>query len=89
MNLVIDIVSHRKYRNAKEWRNVSHVTCPEFRIARTGDGAYIADICKEALDLGCEPDRLVEVRRGETVCFKLAPVRTWAYPPDRRPEHLK
>lgn len=87
--LIIELDSVPKYRNTKEWRNVGRASCPEYGIEKTGDGAYIRDICKGAIELGCDPQRLVEVRRGETVCFKPATVDAWANPPDRRPKHLR
>jgi hypothetical protein len=89
MNLLIELDSVPKYRNATEWRNIGRASCPEFGIVKTGDGAYIGDICRAALDLGCDPSRKVEVRRKGTLCFKLASVDAWAHPPDTRPEHLK
>ena len=88
--LRITLDSVPKYRNAQEWRPVGRATCGD--AERVGDGNIIAQLCHD-LSETYPADTLVEVWRGETLCFSAAPIGVWAsgkaLSVGEQPEHLK
>lgn len=91
-NLVIELDTKKIYldRSKRTWHFASRARLPEYKLERVGEDIdKFKKMCREAISLGCDPERLVEIKRGDMVCFKLAAVDAWANPPDRRPESLK
>lgn len=52
-------------------------TCGEHNITKT-KGSSIRPLARKLQEVGHDPETLVVIKRGETVCFKPAPLKAWA-----------
>jgi hypothetical protein len=76
--ITVQLDAVRKYRNKSEYRTIPRVRCNDLEVI--GDGKIIRRILRQAHDEGASLDALVEVYRGETLCFRLAPLKAWIVP---------
>jgi len=91
--MTTDIVLHLshkpKHRSKYEQRTVQVLTCEEFDIDISGDGALMEPALKVLQRNNCDFNRLVAVYRGDTLVFKKAPLKAWLFPVKEQPEQLK
>ena len=88
-NILIELDTVRKYRNKEEYRPVGRAICKEFGIEVTNVDKMITKVVKLLGEKKCDIQRGLEVRRGDTLCFEVMPLKQWLFPTDKRPEHLK
>ena len=68
--------SEPKWRNGQEYRPVNVAECEGFKSV--GDGANIVYVLNSIYEANkSQISRLVEVYRGDTLCFHPAPLKTW------------
>lgn len=73
--------SVRQCRNTSEYRTVNRATCGD--IVSVGDGNNIVKVLTEAHAQGTPDQAVVHVRRGDTLCFKPTPLKSWVNRPSR------
>jgi len=71
----IELDSVRKYRNAREWHEVPRARCNGLEIV--GYGKIIRQLCASLAEQGADLEGLVEVYRGDTLCFAKVPLKRW------------
>ena len=70
----IELDTIRKERSASEWRNVNRARCGQYEA--TGDGKVIEQLCRQMAENG--ETGLVEVWRGQMLCFPAQRLEIWA-----------
>ena len=89
-NIIVELDSVKKYSNKSEYRRIPRARCQEFDLEVEGDGYIVTKLAKLLAEKNADISRGLEVRRGDTLCFHIKPLKTWVEKgPDRRPEHLK
>ena len=68
----------RKYRNKSEYRTVQRARCNDIEVI--GDGPVIRRVLHQVHEAGVPIDAVVEVYRGETLCFRRMTLETWTVP---------
>jgi len=88
-NILIELGLRKKWRNKAEWQGLPTVTCEEFNLYREGYGWIIKSILNDLATENVDINRLVEVRRADTLVFNLRSLYSWLNPTNNQPEHLK
>lgn len=81
MVIRIELDNVRKYRNASEYHEVPRARCEG--IEKTGQGRLIKAICNELAAQNRDINEVVEVWRGDTLCFNRAPLKLWIFKGER------
>ena len=74
-NIRITLDTVRRYRSKSEYRPVARARSGQFEAI--GDGMVIRDLCRVLSTNNYPIDALVEVWRGEVLCFRLMPLKQW------------
>jgi hypothetical protein len=56
----------------------NRATCDDHEAKGRGMSGPICPLARAMIAAGCDPEELVEVYRGETMCFDAVPLRQWA-----------
>lgn len=79
-NILITMGCRKVHKNASEHRSVGDAICEEFGLEEVGDGRILTALLNSIPYKAADLDRLVEVRRGTTLVFNLAPLKQWLFP---------
>jgi len=81
--LTLTIDSVKKERNSSEYRYVPRIRYGEHE--RSGDGYIVFLFLRDLLVAGIiEETDIVEIYRGETLCFVPTTVKMWVDPPKKK-----
>lgn len=69
----LDVV--RKYRNRHEFRDIGRARSGRYEVV--GEGAITRPLLKKMYADGAPIEAIVEVFRGDTLCFRPAPLKSW------------
>jgi hypothetical protein len=93
MTIIIQLDSVKKYgKSKKEWRTVNKAstTVNNECVEVVGDGEVIKKLLSKLYtENKCDINTQVEVKRGDIPSFVPMSLKSWLFPEDRRPEHLK
>ena len=73
--LKIELDAVKKWRNKSEYREIPRARCGNTAVI--GHGRVIAQLCAELAEV-YQCDEMVEVWRGDTLCFKPQELGFWA-----------
>lgn len=88
--LRIELGHYRKYRNAREYRDIPSAYCEGLEV--TGDGKVIITLAKKLIQVGEDPNREVQVFRGHMCVFGPQSLQDWAddkVNSGEQPQHLR
>ena len=75
MNIRIELDEVKKIRNKHEYRMVGRASFDGHEVV--GDGFIIKNLCAKLLDNRYDPQSIVEVFRGKTLCFHPKTLHEW------------
>jgi len=85
----IELDSVTKWRNTKEYRTVPRARCEEYDMEVVGDGLIVKKLIRDLYEQNPQISGDVMVFRSGTLCFTPAPIKSWVFPIDKRPEWLR
>lgn len=73
--ITVELDTVIKHRSQREFRPINRARSGGLEVI--GDGRIIRKILKKRHAQGASIDAVVEVRRGEALCFKPKPLKWW------------
>ena len=76
--ITVQLDTVRKYRNSIEYRPIGRARSDGYEVV--GEGAFIRSMLKNMYADGAPIEATVQVFRGDTLCFRPMPLKSWVIP---------
>ena len=70
-----------KIRNCSEYRMINRARSGDLELI--GDGPIVQKLLRKRFEQGASKEAIVEVYRGDTLCFVPTPLKSWVIPARR------
>lgn len=77
LKITVHLDTVRRYRNKHEYREVGRARSSHHEVV--GEAALLRPLLKKIHADGAPIEAIVEVFRGDTLCFRPAPLKAWIF----------